>query len=412
MSWGVALRNAVGLGLGGIPSLRKSGPYPKISFDFTKGTLDPLITFTRASSATYFDSAGVLKTAANDVARFDYDPSTLAALGLFIEEQRTNLCLYSEDLNQAIWTKGANVTTTYNTTVAPDGATTADTLTVSNAGANNGVFQSITVSASTSYVYSWWVKLGTLAVSDFKFGIYNNTAAAWIAQDVVPTQTPSSSAWTRISYAFTTPVGCTSIRIYVFRNSSSIAGTLNVWGMQLEAGAFSTSYIPTTTTALTRSADVATISGTNFTSWFRQMYGTFYVEYQGVNNVAGATRRAIEVSNSGSTTDRYVFGYQATTTSRLFVVQNNATQADIYVTSVTQSNVVKTAAAYAADDIRTTSNGTLGTPDTSATLPTVSQLWFGTAEGSAANTVLNGYMRKFAFYPEPLRSGTLQALTS
>ena len=52
---------------------------PALDLDFTTGTLDPRITFTRAGSATYYNSAGVLSTAATNVARFDHDPVTLSS---------------------------------------------------------------------------------------------------------------------------------------------------------------------------------------------------------------------------------------------------------------------------------------------------------------------------------------------
>jgi hypothetical protein len=409
MSWGVALRNSAALGLGGIPSVLNAPPYASVKFNFAEtGVLDPRITFTRASSGTYFDSTGTLQTATTNVARFDYNPTTLAPLGLLIEEARTNSCLYSRDLTNIAWVIAANAVITGDSAVAPDGTTTADTITVN--GSNNGVFQNIACSSSTAYTFSLWVKLGTMVAGDYKIAIYDNTNAAFIASDIVPTQTPSSTAWTRVTYTFTTPATCVSIRVYCFRNGLAAATSVNVWGMQLEAGAFVTSYVPTTNVALTRAADVATMTGTNFSSWFNQTQGTFYIEYQGVNNVAGATRRAVEIGVSGSTDERYVAGYQTTTSSRILVVDGGVTQADISVTS-TQSNIVKLAASYILNNIAQATNGTSGTTDTSATLPTVNQLWFGTAEGSTGNTMLNGYIRSFVYYPKQLPIGELQTLT-
>src|SRR4029077_13732912 len=81
---------------------------PTLDLVFSGPTLDPRLTFTRASTATYFSAAGTLQTAATNAARFDYDPVTHAALGLLIEEARTNVVLNSADANNASWTKGAS----------------------------------------------------------------------------------------------------------------------------------------------------------------------------------------------------------------------------------------------------------------------------------------------------------------
>lgn len=199
-------------------------------------TFSQIITFTRASTATYFDSAGVLQSAAIDTPRFDYDPATLAARGFLIEEARTNLLLQSEDFaNSAgpvLWIWPAGVVTG-NTEVAPDGTTTADTVTSS--GGAQSVYQNITVTASTAYTFSVFVKLGTMSAANYKIAFYDNIAATFIASDIVPAQVPNNSGWTRISYTFTTPVGCTSVRVYPFRNSALIpSSTVFIWGAQLE----------------------------------------------------------------------------------------------------------------------------------------------------------------------------------
>jgi hypothetical protein len=413
MSWGVALRNSAALGLGGIPALlNASSFYPRVTFNFLSGQLDPKITFTRASTGTYFNSSGVLSSAAIDAPRFDYNPVTLAPLGLLIEEYRTNICLYSSDLNQLNWLKGASVSLTYNTTAAPDGTTTADTITVIT-GVDTGVYQSIACSSSTSYTFSLWVKLGTMAASDYKIAIYDNTNAAFIASNISPTQTLSSTAWTRVTYTFTTPATCVSIRAYCFRNSLSASTSVNVWGMQVEQGAFATSYVPTTTTALTRASDVASITGTNFSSWYNQTQGTFYVEYQGVPSNLSATRRAFEIGNTGSSANRHVVGYLTPTDSRYFVTESSSTQAIITVNGINQGQIVKASAAYVQNNFSHAASGLLGTPDTVGNVPTVSAMWLGSDETrTSGNIMLNGYIRSFKYYPTRLSDGALQLLTS
>ena len=93
---------------------RKAGgiitdPNTTMAFRFTDGTLDPVegiglaLTFTRASTGTYYDSNGILQTAIIDAPRFDHDPTTKAPLGLLIEEARTNLQDRSEDFADPTW---------------------------------------------------------------------------------------------------------------------------------------------------------------------------------------------------------------------------------------------------------------------------------------------------------------------
>ena len=56
--------------------------------------------------------------------------------------------------------------------------------------------------------------------------------------------------------------------------------SLAIWGVQLETGSFPTSYIPTKGSTVTRNADEASITGTNFSSWYNQSEGTIFSESQ------------------------------------------------------------------------------------------------------------------------------------
>jgi hypothetical protein len=179
-----------------------------------------LVDFTRASSGTYVDSEGVIRTAT------------------------TNLLLRSEEFDTT-WVQPGIVSA--NTEIAPNGTLTADTIT--SGGGAGSVYQNVSVLASTIYTASVYVKLGTMPSSDYKIAVYNNSASNFIAADVTPSQTPNSSGWTRVTYTFTTPVGCTSVRWYPFRNGSAIPlSTVYLWGAQLEQSTTVGEYIPTTST--------------------------------------------------------------------------------------------------------------------------------------------------------------------
>ena len=120
--------------------------------------LTSLTTFTRASAGTHFNSAGVLVSASTDVARFEYDPGNSdALLGFFVEEARTNLCLQSEDF-ETTWSNNQTVTITANSTVAPDGNTTADTLDDTAGGSFRRMEQSFTVADdNATYTFSFYM---------------------------------------------------------------------------------------------------------------------------------------------------------------------------------------------------------------------------------------------------------------
>lgn len=101
---------------------------PSLLLDFANSKqVDPRITFTRASTATYFDALGVLRIAASGVPRIDHDPATGECKGLLIEEARTNLLTYSEQFDNAAWGK-QNVSISANAVAAPNGAVVADKL--------------------------------------------------------------------------------------------------------------------------------------------------------------------------------------------------------------------------------------------------------------------------------------------
>jgi hypothetical protein len=98
--------------------------------------------------------------------RFDYDPVTLAPKGILSEEQRTNLLLRSEEFDSASWSKTSGVTVTPNTTVAPDGTTTADTITA-NGLAGAVLNQGVVFTGDGTKSVSVFLKAGTSGTSIF-----------------------------------------------------------------------------------------------------------------------------------------------------------------------------------------------------------------------------------------------------
>ena len=405
-------------------------PSLDLNFAATK-RLDPRITFTRASSATFVNEDGLIEAAGVNQARFDHTPTTGESLGLLVEEQRTNLILQSEDFSTT-WTN-VNTSEAINVATAPDGTTTADKLITNNgvAGVSSYITQTVAKSAATTtYTYSVFAKTGeagtgTLQLLAVDTATSANSAASsfstvsgtiTVAASVNGTFTNASSiitplanGWYRCSLTFTTGTETSiNLRLYsrlpVTGNGSS---GLLLWGAQLEAGAFPTSYIPTTSATVTRATDVPSITGTNFSSWYRQDEGTVFVDAIGINNISGATRRYVDIKNSSSS-ERLLLGYSATNNNRFLVVTGSTVVADISVTSLPTA---KTVGAYKFNNFQVASNGVLGTEDVLGAVPTPVQILIGSQDGSAANTFLNGTIKRLVYWGQRLPNNVLQGIT-
>jgi hypothetical protein len=238
--------------------------------------LDPRLSLARASVGTYYDESGVLQTAPSGVARFQFDPVTGESLGLLRENQATNLLTYSEQFDNAAWTKD-NSTITSNTIVAPDGTLTGDKLVENTATAQHRVYQGVTVSAGahtfTFYAKAAernWVYVGFTAGSasyvffDLINGVVGNIAASYTASI-----SAVGNGWYRCSVTRTETAGLRYAEIGLASADNTISYTGNgvsgiyIWGAQLEANSYPTSYIKTVASQVTRAADTVTLTNTD-----------------------------------------------------------------------------------------------------------------------------------------------------
>jgi hypothetical protein len=403
---------------------------PSLVLRFANGSaIDPRITFTRASSKTYFDAAGVMQTAGTNVPAFDHNPSTLAPLGLSIHEARTNLALQSEDM-ATTWTKIRSQVDT-NSVVAPDGNTTGDTVKgTAAAEAFAYVTQAVTVLASTAYTFSAYVKKKTSAKMLFQMSTAGTTWDKTIDLDTGTIEAGSNTApttstiedagggWYRVAITASTGVGETTLNIspYIIPDGGSWATNSDanddfyIWGAQLEAGAFPTPYIKTTTASATRAADVATMTGTNFSDWYNQVEGTFLVEYD-IEGFNAATNAPLSISD-GTNNERFQF-YVATSGAEptFYAADGGVTQANItFAVPESINTPYKIAGAYKANDFSAAYEGALGTPDATGTLPTATTLYLG-AGALGTNHILNGHIRRLVYWPYRLPDTTLQQVS-
>lgn len=251
------------------------------------GVLDPRVTFSRNSTATYFDKFGVMRTASAGVPRIDYNPVTGECRGLLVEEQRTNLLSYSEQFDNAAWIKN-NITVTTNTTTAPDGSLTADTVQINNT--SNYLYAVRGVSSNQPYGFSFFAKLGT--ANSLKLGVYDETNKSYIIPLTNYENLLNPNTFSRISVNFTTSPGCMNIRLYILGDTNS-TGTVILWGAQLEQGSVLTSYIPTVATQVTREADVVKIPQ-SFTNTKLKNTSTIQIEAKSAALVTGQSYSSIK----------------------------------------------------------------------------------------------------------------------
>ncbi len=384
-----------------------------------------IITFTRASTATFFNSAGVLTSAATNAPRFDYNPSTLAAQGLLIEESRANLFTYSAQFDDAAWLKGGTISA--NEIVAPDGTLSADLLTAANTTFSGSLRQTPTVTSATAYTISAFVKKNNwryvgLRFSTSTFGATEQVPFYDFDTDAVSnggvtgatiTRTLVGNGWVRLAMTFTSTSTSGTSQIWITDSNGATApakaGTesVYVWGAQLEAGAFPTSYIPTTTTALTRAADVASVN--TLSPWYNAIEGTIFAE--ATNPVASIYRIIAEPGTASDFRD-FTLAFDGLRTD--FANRTQAFTGNDVLSpagSLTAGSTVKVAGAYTASVTRHAYNGLVASNTTNVAQRAVAdRLWFGSRTGSTA--FLNGYLRRVTYYPRALSTAELQAITA
>ena len=218
---------------------------------------------------------------------------SVRSLGLLVEESRSNSLLWSEDFSN--WTV-TNGSVQSNVITAPDGNVTADKLVENSSTGNKEVNRgSITFTSGTSLTYSCFVKasersLFRLAATSAFFGsgtnayfnlttgtVYSITGGVTSASIIpypngwyrcIATMLPTSSGTGNV---FITLVSSGTTSNYTGDGTSGIY----IWGAQLEVGAFPTSYIPTTNSTVTRTADNVSMVGENFSDWYNQEQGSF-----------------------------------------------------------------------------------------------------------------------------------------
>ena len=350
-----------------------------------------------------------------NVPRLTYQNGGGGCPSLLLEPQRTNLVSYSEEFDNAYWTKNVGATITANSTTAPDGTTTADTLNVI-ASTFSGIYRAIS-GASANYTISIYAKKNTKNWL-YLFDVNGSAVRAWfnldsgvvgtVASGYTSTITNVGNGWYRCTLTNNTAM---SASYYQFGlsdadNSSTptSSGSAFIWGAQVEAGSYPTSYIPTTSSSATRVADAFTRNNIYTNGLITSSGGTWFVELRG--NVA-YTRDAsisgffIDTSNGGSTNGFSLRNGGGTARLTLIKVIGGVSTTLFLTTTDTTKIAVKWNGTSADVFVN-------GTKQVSATSFTTTNMEFLSSGGGDVPK----FIQQMALYPSPLSDTDCTTLTT
>jgi len=335
----------------------------------TDGTAD--FNVVRATTATRVNEDGLIESVGVNVPRLDYSGGVCPSI--LVEPQATNLLLRSQEFNNASWLK-TSVTVTANAVTSPDGTTTADTITESATTSVHQLKQNIALTA-VNHTWSLFVKPnGRKNVI-----LWSDTASKGTAFDLnagtITSETSSvgkitalTNGWFKIS---TTILGTGGVNVSLyFINDSGNASYLGdgvsgvyVWGAQLELGSYATSYIPTTSSTVTRNEDV--ISKTGISSLINSEEGTLFVEMAALSN-SGTFRQILFHDNAFN--KRIALRYMPTSNQINASLVNGTPQADFTYILNNALDFNKIAFKYKQNDFALWVNGVEVGADTSGSI--------------------------------------------
>lgn len=357
-----------------------------------------------------------------------------------MEETRTNYFTYSSQFDNAAWTK-FNCSILPNSAIAPDGTLTAQGIVESNdvSVAFHTLPRTISgLTTGTYYTMSAYVSTSTNAptVTSFEISPMSGSGSNWnlstktlnfsYGSATNPTITDIGNGWTRISTTVlvtATSVNATFVTSLGSNTNHTGTGALTtfIWGAQYEAGAFPTSLIPTTSAQATRTTELASISGQNFSSWYNSTQGTLYWEGDSIENNESTYYRWPVSLGSGSPGAKIGF-FKTIGTQIMYAIFRDAGVITIFTPTVNnnrtvdKNSIMKLALSYQTGNQfavgQSYSGGAVYTSSgsfTSNVIPptTINSMWIGYGDYYWC-----GHIRSIVFYPERLANTLTQSLTS
>lgn len=435
----------IGVGIGlGIGELRGRAPgiAPKLDLNFAStksltASKGPTPSFSRASTGTFFNSSGVLTSAAINAPRFNhtFNGTSWVSRGLLVEEQRTNQLTNSNNFSSgfpiggAQWLSGA--------AISPDGTNNAWKI-FESAPASGSVdqrkYNSVSFSGAQSS-FSIYAKAAErrrilLFVNGPDKGAWFDLVSKTCAEDPAypgasPTIQDAGNGWCRCTIVTPNIASITNLQIQLLldgatsnpnRVGDGVSGVYLAF-VQHEIGAFPTSYIGTTSSATTRSADVCQITGSDFSGFWNGTEGTIAVEYDRIadlltswsgdaptavefNDATNNNRIAIRSRRSGSNFEQGIIN-----TANVLVADFQSSPA------AGSGNPVRATIGLKLNDSAYSKNGESPISDTSCSLGSATQLLIGNG-GTTGIFTLNGHIARLRYYRKRLPNATLQKLST
>lgn len=360
----------------------------------------------------------------------DHDPTSFDPLGVLIEEQRTNLTIYSGDYSNAAWSGTATSKTSGQIDVL--GGTGAGLVTADGSSALHTSFNgsSVNYTSGTTYAFSRFVKAGTqsllqlippttafgaTAYANFDLSGAGVTQSAGLVASGIEALT---GGWYRVwvSVMATASVSASSGSLAFISTTTDARGPVNTlttnfydFGGQVEAGAFPTSYIPTVASQVTRAADFVHISSSTFDA--SATAGTILTEYNYLGSALLApSARAPAYIGDGTNTHRAILLNGSGGLVRGFIGALG-TQFDQSIGSNQGEAFFKAAIAFEANNANVVSEGVAGTVDTVVTVPSnLNSL----RVGCAANAIgqISGHIKRLTYYKTRKSDAELVVLTA
>jgi hypothetical protein len=395
-----------------------------------------LITLTRASTKMAFNSSGVLSQVASGAPAFSFDPVTLSARGLLIEEAVTNVIFPSADVATAyVITSNASFPGTF--AVAPDGNSTMELVVATAVTGNHYVQRNQTINAQQVLTFEMWIKAGAFSQGHIALTDQQNAANSISATfnlttpsiSVANAGTGSGAAAKLIAYQNgvyklvltgqpTTNVSQTSMimQIQIYNNSGTASflgdgsSGFYVGGVSLKASATPSSYIPTVGATATRAVDIVYL--TSLSPWFLASAGTIFAQAR-IPTAAPTGKDQSIVRFDDGTENNKIEIYNPAGTSNIvgLVVAGGATVLNQIAGTFTADTVFKVAVAYAAASFGVSINGNTALSSSSGALPSgIANLCLG-GRASGANAI-NGELQQVSYYPVRVANSDLPALTT